>query len=666
MPSLFDRLKQRKLVQWAVAYAAAAWVTYEVLLAIGGVFDWPTPLLRVITVLLGVGFVAVLVVGWHHGESGRQRVTAAELATLAGLGVVAVGLSWWAARGGEPASARTASFQPEPNTVAVLPCANIGGDEDNSAFVDGVHNDILTHLSKISGVTPISRTSVMEYRGVADNLRRIAEALNVATIMECSVQRAGGAVRISAQLVDARTDGPMWAEEYDRELTTQSLFAIQAQVAENVARALAAQLTGVERRRIEKPLTDNLEAYELYVRSRQYLDETWEELVAIQMLDQAIELDPEFAAAHARLSTAHSALYWYLARWNQEVPGAATAEEHCEWAKEAIERALELDPDEAEAHTSEAWYQYRCNSDYGLALAALEKAEQLTPNSVEILEPKSIILRRIGRFDDSVDVLDRAIELSPRYADLRYHLVSSYAVTGRFDEAHDQFERAVSLRPGNSAYYSVAAAAALRAGNLARARDVLARAQAIGAVSSTQLRYRATVSMLEQRYTEAVGLLSVIEADPESPQTLVLKAEALRLAGESEAARAHDDSARVMLEEVLRAEPGDYAARRHLSRAYRGLGQDEDAIREAEKAVELAHAASNALDGLLYLQSLAEVCAAVGEHDRAITTLEKLVTEQRYLAVARVEIDPAWDPLRDDPRFQALLEREERRSQRRS
>jgi TolB-like protein/Tfp pilus assembly protein PilF len=666
MPSLFDRLKQRKLVQWAVAYAAAAWVTYEVLLAIGGVFDWPTPLLRVITVLLGVGFVAVLVVGWHHGESGRQRVTAAELATLAGLGVVAVGLSWWAARGGEPASARTASFQPEPNTVAVLPCANIGGDEDNSAFVDGVHNDILTHLSKISGVTPISRTSVMEYRGVADNLRRIAEALNVATIMECSVQRAGGAVRISAQLVDARTDGPMWAEEYDRELTTQSLFAIQAQVAENVARALAAQLTGVERRRIEKPLTDNLEAYELYVRSRQYLDETWEELVAIQMLDQAIELDPEFAAAHARLSTAHSALYWYLARWNQEVPGAATAEEHCEWAKEAIERALELDPDEAEAHTSEAWYQYRCNSDYGLALAALEKAEQLTPNSVEILEPKSIILRRIGRFDDSVDVLDRAIELSPRYADLRYHLVSSYAVTGRFDEAHDQFERAVSLRPGNSAYYSVAAAAALRAGNLARARDVLARAQAIGAVSSTQLRYRATVSMLEQRYTEAVGLLSVMEADPESPQTLVLKAEALRLAGESEAARAHDDSARVMLEEVLRAEPGDYAARRHLSRAYRGLGQDEDAIREAEKAVELAHAASNALDGLLYLQSLAEVCAAVGEHDRAITTLEKLVTEQRYLAVARVEIDPAWDPLRDDPRFQALLEREERRSQRRS
>jgi TolB-like protein/Tfp pilus assembly protein PilF len=666
MPSLFDRLKQRKLVQWAVAYAAAAWVTYEVLLAIGGVFDWPTPLLRVITVLLGVGFVAVLVVGWHHGESGRQRVTAAELATLAGLGVVAVGLSWWAARGGEPASARTASFQPEPNTVAVLPCANIGGDEDNSAFVDGVHNDILTHLSKISGVTPISRTSVMEYRGVADNLRRIAEALNVATIMECSVQRAGGAVRISAQLVDARTDGPMWAEEYDRELTTQSLFAIQAQVAENVARALAAQLTGVERRRIEKPLTDNLEAYELYVRSRQYLDETWEELVAIQMLDQAIELDPEFAAAHARLSTAHSALYWYLARWNQEVPGAATAEEHCEWAKEAIERALELDPDEAEAHTSEAWYQYRCNSDYGLALAALEKAEQLTPNSVEILEPKSIILRRIGRFDDSVDVLDRAIELSPRYADLRYHLVSSYAVTGRFDEAHDQFERAVSLRPGNSAYYSVAAAAALRAGNLARARDVLARAQAIGAVSSTQLRYRATVSMLEQRYTEAVGLLSVMEADPESPQTLVLKAEALRLAGESEAARAHADSARVMLEEVLRAEPGDYAAHRHLSRAYRGLGQDEDAIREAEKAVELAHAASNALDGLLYLQSLAEVCAAVGEHDRAITTLEKLVTEQRYLAVARVEIDPAWDPLRDDPRFQALLEREERRSQRRS
>jgi TolB-like protein/Tfp pilus assembly protein PilF len=657
LSSLFPRLKERKLVQWAVAYAAAAWVLYEVLLAVGDVFAWPTSLLRGLTVLLGVGFLAVLVIGWNHGEKGHQRVTAAEAIVLIGLGIGGAALTWWATLGGDPPAAASLDYDPQPNTVAVLPCANIGADEGNAAFVDGIHNDILTQLSKISGVTPISRTSVMEYRGTPTNLRRIAEDLNVATVMECSVQRDGGSVRISARLVDARTDSRLWAEDYDRELTSGNLFAIQAQVSENVASALAVQLRPDEKRRIEEPLTDNLDAYELYARSQEYIDENPEELVAVRMLEQAIELDPEFAAAHARLSTAHALLHWELSVWGWTIPGASTPEEHCEQSRGAVERARELDPESGEAATAESWYHYLCNLDYGRALLALERAQELTPNAVEILEPKGNILRRMGRFDEAIDAHMQAVELSPRYADLRNHLIGTFTLTRRFDEAHDQFERAVALRPDNALYYTNGAWASVRAANVPRARDIIERARERGALSRATRNAEAVLDVFEGKYGEAIERMTDPETAPETSSNRLRRAQAFLLNGAPETARVLFDSARAVAEEHVLDDPDDASSRMELARAYAGLDRREEAVREAEAAVESVPLSRDALAGLDLLEDLAAVYAATGEEDRAIDVLDQLLSMQSRMIPDFLRMDPTWNPLRENSRFQELLDR---------
>jgi TolB-like protein/Flp pilus assembly protein TadD len=656
-PSLLQRLKERKLVQWALAYLAGAWVFYEAFLAVGGVFGWPTWIFRVVFVLLGTGFLAALVVGWHHGERGKQRVSPIELGSLGGLVVMAVALSWWIGAREEFVGELSKTVEPAPNTIAVLPCENVGGDEANAAFVDGIHIDILSHLSSMGEITPISRTSVLEYRGTVGNVRRIAEDLGVATVMECSVQRGSGRVLVGARLVDAETDAQIWAKRFDQALTAENVFGIQAEVASSISTALATELSSEDLARIRRLPTENLDAYEYLVRAKQYVNERFEPEHAVPLLEQAINLDPDFAAAHAYLGFTYTSLHWIVNVTRSKRVGPEPPEANCDRAKQAIEAARELNPSFQGVHTAEAWYRYRCFLDFEGALRALEKAGEVSPNSVDILEPKGNILRRQGRFQEAIETFLRATELDPHYADLHVHLVGSYALVRQFSDAGRHFERSVSLQPDNPAYYQEGAYAYMRAGDLQAARDVLSRAVSANALNPGVVYLRAFVGLLDGRYAPALQLLDSDLADPESTETILLKADLTRLARGSEASRVHYEHARSLLEERTRDRPDDPSFRSQLGLALAWLGRKEEAIGESEAAVALMPLARDAWAGRDALEAQARVYAVVGEAERACGVLETLLAIESSLTTAFLEIDPIWDPLRSHPRFQALLEK---------
>jgi TolB-like protein len=314
MLSLLQRLKERKLFQWALAYLAGAWLIFQGIEVLAEPWSLSAGFQQVLHVLLGIGFLVTLVLAWYHGEKGRQRASGIELLILAGILVIAGAAVAVLGRGEdagrEPIAEQlgAASSVIDPKSVAVLPFANLSADPENEFFTDGITDAIITHLTKIADLKVTSRTSSMQYKGGDKSLLDIAAELGVTTIVEGSVQQTGDRIRVNAQLIDAQSDEHLWAEIYDRDL--KDIFAIQSDIAGQVAAAVGAELTGAERERVEERPTENLEAYEFYLRGMEYyrrpgwLAEDYRS--AQRMWEQAVELDPSFALAHAWLSVIHS------------------------------------------------------------------------------------------------------------------------------------------------------------------------------------------------------------------------------------------------------------------------------------------------------------------------------------------------------------------------
>ena len=443
----WTKLRRRKVVQWSIAYAAGAWGLLQGVGFAADAFHWPDAIKQVALLVLLLGLPIVLVVAWYHGDRGQQRIGRTELAILTLLLVMGGGLFWLYQRSGDtPASSTREVAVPESATttvdagasIAVLPFENRSAEQDDAFFVDGIHDDILTQLSKISALKVISRTSVERFRKTDLSVQQIAAQLGVKSILEGGVQRAGDRVRINVQLIDAGTDAHLWAETYDRAITAENIFAIQTELAAAIAGALKAALTPAERARVNAVPTRNLKAWEAYQLGKQRMARRTSGglIEAEQFYSKAIELDPTFALAYAGLADSLSLRVEYGA------PFLATLEQ----AAAAVETALTLDPGLSEAWASSgAIAQYREQNDR--AEQMYRRAIELNPNNATAHHWVSGLLAALGRMDESLINAEIAADLDPLSAIVQRNLAFALELQGRFSEAASHERRAIEIDP---------------------------------------------------------------------------------------------------------------------------------------------------------------------------------------------------------------------------
>jgi TolB-like protein/Tfp pilus assembly protein PilF len=684
--AFFAELKRRRVFRVITVYGIVGFAVLQGADLLVPALLLPEWTYRFLALLLLAGFPIAILLAWafdvtpegvrrtepaHADELAgivalprRQRWGAGLLALAAGLVLLAG--SWLTLRDWQDAKpAGTVAAGP---SIAVLPFSNLARTEATEPFVDGVHDDLLTQLSKIGALRVISRTSVQEYRNTRKNVREIASELGVSHVLEGGVQRAGEAVRINVQLIDARTDEHVWAETYNRTLTVANIFAIQTEIAEAIATAMRAQLTPAERADLAaaRP-TESLAAYDQYQRGAAYFRRT---LVpadvqnAVAAFDEAVRIDPGFAEAWAWLSIARSTLSWEFGHVG-ELAGAAAA----------ASRAETLAPNGLLAKLARGYYHYYGERNYDAALTVLRQAEILAPANPEVLKVTGWVLRRMGRWEEALDYFRRAFERDPRDAESTW---ASIAVTagmmGRFEESERYSELAVSLDPGYGApYMHLALLALLESGDTARAAGIVERAGSrvdpARVVFSWPELSRALAYRLGARLASTTSDIAddhVGRAVTWRPQALtptayfMQKGRMLRVLGDVPAARAHFDSARVLLEAQVSELPPDaiwgYQGSLHsaLGVAYAGLGRSADAIRFGELGLAAVLRVGDALTAPSRRSDLAEIHIMTGNPAKALEQLAQLVTEPGPYTAALVRVDPLWAPLRADPRFQRL------------
>lgn len=651
----FGDLKNRKVIQWTVAYAAGAWAALQAISLLSDSYDWSPAIMRVAPVVLLGCLLLVVVLAWFHGERGGQRFKPVELFLLIVIFVATGTAALVFAK--QPATSTKAEAAPDvpAKSVAVLPFASLSSGEENAYFASGIHDELLTQLAQLGDMKVISRTSVLPYKDANKPIKQIAQELGVAAIVEGSVQRAGNRVRVQAQLIDARSDGHLWAERYDRELT--DIFEIQSDIARQIATALKATLSPAEETRLASRPTSNTEAYDLYLRARDYGNRSYSEAnarTAIGLLDKAVALDPNFAGAWAYRAIKQCDLYWFHFDRSKAIQDAALA---------SAKRAIKLNPDLPEAHAAMANYLYHVRLDYEGALREIEIARKGAPNDVEVVLTTAAIMRRQGRVQEALPLFLRATSLDPRSASLFHNLAETYALLRRYDEANKAAERGVTLAPDEvDAAMSGAHMQILHTGDMAAARrhlDRLPKSNQLGIYSTLHVRLQ--VELFDRRPDEAIKL---IESSNDSafysqfwymPRSMVL-GDAYRMKGDAATARKHYAEALRHTDVALKTTYQD-DPRVHMARglALAALGRKQEAIAAGQRAASIMPIEKEAWRGSRFQRDLALIYAHTGEPNKAADILERLLKMPADVGIGALRKDPAWDPLRPDPRFQALL-----------
>jgi len=441
--STWARLTRRKVVQWGIAYAAAAWGFLQGLQYVSDAFGWPAQLRQLAIVALLIGLPIVLVIAWYHGDRGEQRITRTELAIVTLLFLVGGGIFWRFERASEAPPQRAVAPAEKAGdgrpSIAVLPFENRSASKDDAYFVDGIHDDILTQLAKISAMKIISRTSVERFRDTKLPLAQVAQQLGVTKILEGGVQRAGDRVRITVQLIDANTDGHVWAESYDRELTTANIFAIQSEVATAIAAALNAALSPAEKSRVSALPTKSLPAWEAYQLGTQRMAHRTSKgfAEAETFFQRAIALDPGFALPYAGL--AETFVFQ---------TGSASGPQESSFAKadKAVATALRLDPNLAEAWAASGLIAQQ-RGQFAEAEKMLRRAITLNPNYATAYQWLNIALQGQGRFEEGRGFLERALELDPLSAIINENLANQFDQLGRFEEAEARYRKVIEIDP---------------------------------------------------------------------------------------------------------------------------------------------------------------------------------------------------------------------------
>src|SRR5438067_3585787 len=563
MNEFFQRLKERKLVQWAIAYVAAAFALLQGIDIVAQQFGWPEGVRRGITLGLVVGFFVTLVLAWYHGERGAQRVTGTEL-LINGLVLALGGGFLWRFAAVRSADSKTATVPNESRSVinaksiAVLPFENLSRDPDNAYFADGIQDEILTRLAKIADLKVISRTSTQHYKSAPENLPEIARQLGVAHIVEGSVQKSGDSVRVNVQLIKAGNDSHLWADTYGRKLT--DIFSVESEVAKAIAEQLRAKLTGQEEQVIAVKPTDNPQAYDAYLRGLAYTLKTAgtpaNVLGAQKYLREAVRLDPKFALSWALLSYVEARGYRTLTLQ----PTIALRDD----ARQAAETALTLQPNLGEAVLAKGYYHYSCLKDYETAVRYFEQARQLLPNSSRIPEFLAYVDRRRGQWDRSESYFNEAERLDPRNVQLLTQHALLYNDLRRFPEALRKFDQVLNITPDDPDTLALQAAVAQAQGDLSRAAALLARIHP-GADAPAALEAQVYQAILERNPGPIIPRLKEILAKPD-PAMGYFNGElrfwlgwAQEVAGNHAAAQESWRQARSELEPFLKEQPENYS-----------------------------------------------------------------------------------------------------------
>jgi len=548
-------------------------------------------------------------------------------------------------------------------SIAVLPFENRSEDKANAYFADGIQDEILGRLSKIADLKVTSRTSTQHYKSAPENLREVATQLGVAHILEGSVQKSGDAVRISVRLINATNDSQLWADTFDRKLT--DIFSIETDVAKAIADQLQAKLTGQEEQVIAAKPTDNPEAYDAYLRGLAYSlkagTSAANSLGAQKYFKEAVRLDPKFAVAWALLSYVDAV--GYLLTTLQ--PTIALREE----AHQAAETALALQPNLGEAVVAKGAYHYFCLKDYDTAVRYFEQARQLLPNSSRIPELLAYVTRRRGQWDQSEVYFNEAERLDPRNVNLLFQHALSYIDLRRFPEALRKLDQVLNITPDDVDTLTTKAGIAQAEGDLPRAAAELAPLHPT-ADNAYALETQAYQGILERRPAPVIRRLKEILAKPDpalgyiNGELRVWLGWAQEVAGDHAAAQESLRQARRELESFFKEQPENYVLIGDLALTNMGLGDKAAAFALIEKAMTAVPLEKDALDGPIPLDILARVSAKMGEPDRAVDALQKLLSVPYAstfaanvpLTPALLRLDPMFDSLRNDPRFKKLCE----------
>ena len=653
------------------------WLLVQVATQVFPFFEIPNWAVRLVVLVLILGFPVALVLSWAfeitpEGIKRESEVAPGKSITrttgrrIAGLtiaaAVVAVGLlGFRLLRSKSPATPASASLPNAPleipaKSIAVLPFENLSDDKSNAYFTEGIQDEILTRLSKIAALKVISRTSTMKYKSAPDNLREVSKQLGVANILEGSVQKIANAVHVNVQLIRAATDEHLWAESYNR--TLNDVFGVEGEVASAIAEQLNARLTGAEQKVITDKPTNNPAAYDAYLRGLsiehdQYGYEGYQR--AAEAYAQAVQLDPKFALAWARLAVLRSFLYFNSVERNVNTPTAV---------KDAADRAMALAPDAGESWIAKGAYHYRVLRDFEDAVAAYQQAQKRLPNNSFVLQNLAFVQRRVGRWQDAETNFHKALELDPRDVSLLSALGGEfYLYLRRFDDARRVLDRALEIAPDSETAHAIKAAILQNEGRLAEAAQQLGRVPQ-NSTEDYVVGSRITQVMYERDFGGAIRLIEqkLNSIPPGQPLDSITEAALVQLGFCQEWSGRHSEAQQSFTRAIESIKPTPDAVvapeannvPSTLALAYAGLGEREKALEQGKRAVKDYD--NDAVNKPPAETALAQIQARFGDVDSALAAIPHLLEVPAGVTVADLRLNPLWDPLRKDPRFQKLCQ----------
>jgi TolB-like protein/Tfp pilus assembly protein PilF len=672
--NFFAELKRRNVYKVAVAYAVAAWLLIQAASILFPTFEAPAWVMKVFVTLILLGFPIALIFSWAFEitPEGIKRESKIEpdksitahtgqriVALTITVAVVAAGLMVFQflrpKRSSSTSEAGTAGSVSE-KSIAVLPFENLSDEKSNAYFAEGIQDEILTRLSKIAALKVISRSSTQKYKSAPDNLREVGRQLGVSNLLEGSVQKIANAVHVNVQLIRVATDEHLWAESYNRKL--DDVFGVEGEVASAIADQLNAKLSGTEQKAVTDKPTQNTAAYDAYLRGlaiehNQYSYEAYQQ--AAREYVEAVQLDPNFAFAWGRLAVIRSFLYFNAVDTNTNTAGAV---------KEAADRAMALAPEAGESWIAQGAYRYRVLRDFAGAVAAYKQAQVRLPNNSYLLQNLAFVQRRLGLWQEAETTFKKALELDPRDATLLNSIGGEfYNYLRRFDDARAAIDRALEILPDSATAHASKAGLFQSEGRLDEAAQELARIP-VDATDDFVVSARIGQAIYERHFDSAI---SVIERKLKSlpagePLDSVTELALVQLGFCQQWTGRNDDDARRSFSRAIEAikpkpdapvPPDANGTPNTLALAYAGLGEKAKALEQAQRAVKDYD--TDAVNKPWSLFTLAQIQARFGDSDSAIAALPHLLEVPAGLTIANLKLDPFWDPLRKDPRFEKLI-----------
>ena len=681
--NFFAEMKRRNVYKVAVAYAVVSWLLIQVATQVFPFFEIPNWAVRLVVLLLILGFPVALILSWAFEitpegikresevahEQSMVRHTGRRIVGLTiVVAVIAAGLLVFQLVRSKSAVTPRPVTQPEARpgfqseaatvsakSIAVLPFDNLSDDKSNAYFAEGIQDEILTRLSKIASLKVISRSSTQKYKSSPDNLRDVGKQLGVANLLEGSVQKIANAVHVNVQLIRAATDEHLWAESYNRKL--DDVFGVEGEVASTIADQLNAKLSGTEQKAVTDKPTQNTAAYDAYLRGlaiehTQYSYESYQQ--ATRDYVEAVQLDPNFAFAWARLAVLRSFLFFNAVDQNTNTAGAV---------KEAADRAMALAPEAGESWIAQGAYRYRVLRDFAGAVTAYKQAQIRLPNNSYLLQNLAFVQRRLGLWQEAEATFKKALELDPRDFQLLGSLGGEfYTYLRRFDDARAAMDRALEISPDSASVRASKAVTFQNEGRLNEAAQELARIPA-DATDDFVVAPRIGQAIYERHFDTAISVIErKLSSIPAGQPLDAITELALVQLGFCQQWTGRDEDARRSFSRAIEAikpkpdtpvQADANGTPNTLALAYAGLGEKAKALEQAQRSVKDYD--TDEVSKPWALTTLAQIQARFGDHDAAIAALPHLLEVPAGLTRANLKLDPFWDPLRKDPRFQKFI-----------